>query len=169
MLSCCSGDCGPGEKSGGIENGKRRKIVVENQGKLGASKNDGIALVLMMEALDNREQGQAIRFSNLIEDESVEDQGVDCSALIGGRRDGFNPEGYELVGIDRSLHEISGSNNSKALEAPGAGFSSNDLCYMNPWESRLQVRVVHGFMYRIVRTDDEIGPQGAEFAAGVRQ
>ena len=57
-------------------------MIVQDQGEFGTPKYDGIALAVLTKALDNREQGLAIGFGNLIEDEPVKDQGVDNSALI---------------------------------------------------------------------------------------
>ena len=70
-------DGGPCEKSGGVEGGQRGDCIVEDERKFGAAQHNGVALMFVMESLDDVEEGRAILSGNPVEDEVIKDEGVD--------------------------------------------------------------------------------------------
>ncbi len=169
ITGCRSFDGGPCEESGGIEGGQRGDLVVEDERKLGTAQDNGVALMFVMESFDDAEEGRAILSGNPVEDEAIENEGVDGCALVSVGRDRLNAERGQFAWIDRSLHEILGAEDGEALEAPGVSLPSDHLGDVEPREGCFQIGVVHGFMHGVVGTDGKVCPEGSELGAGVGQ
>lgn len=151
-----------GLQASGIEGGERGVVVVEDEGKFGATEDDSIATVIVLKAGDDFEESREIIGGVLSKHQAVEDDGVDEFPFFQGWSKGLNSERGELVRVNRAFHEVLGPQDGEAPEVAIPGGVGDHLGDVEPGKVRIDCGVIHRLVDRVVGADRELRPHGGE-------
>ena len=154
-------ECGSCQETCGIERGKGRVCVAEDEGNLGAAEDNCLTTLMLHARNDLLEGGDGFWFENAV-DELVHNDAIDSFALCEVGSHALDVAGGEIVGVYIAFDQPAGSGERDALEATRCGVGGNDFGDVQPGERRTLGDERKRLMDGVIGADEEVCSDGCE-------